>query len=72
MDKTLKRIHELANERYRLYLSAGHKMLTSDQRSRLHQLDNQLADLWDTHRREVASRSNPVHARFTAVSNPAA
>jgi hypothetical protein len=50
-------ITELANERFNLYRLAASQHLTPVQLQRLHQIDNELPQLWDQHRREVAQRA---------------
>ena len=50
-------ITDLATERFNLYRLAASQHLTPVQLQRLHQIDNELPQLWDQHRREVASRA---------------
>ncbi|MDX2161081.1 MAG: DUF2630 family protein [bacterium] len=50
------KITELATERFNLYRLAASQHLTPIQLQRLHQIDNELPQMWDLHRREVASK----------------
>lgn len=65
MNDTLDLIQRYATERHDLYRLAAKRHLTSDEMSRLHELNGQLPVLWDQHRREVASRNYTPYA-FTA------
>lgn len=53
---TFAKITELATERFNLYRLAASQHLTPMQLQRLHSIDNELPQLWDLHRREVASK----------------
>ncbi|GAB4517048.1 MAG: hypothetical protein OHK0046_23300 [Anaerolineae bacterium] len=60
MDETMGLIHKLANERLELYMLAGHTRLTDTQRYRVQEITDQLAVLWDRHRRELAANNRPT------------
>ncbi len=54
MDETMNLINRLANERLKLYIQAGRQQLNQPQKERVAQITNELAILWDRHRRELA------------------
>lgn len=56
MDETMQRIHEMANERLRLYTLASKQRLTDAQQARIREITDQLPLMWDRHRRELAAR----------------
>lgn len=58
MDETLDRIHQLANERHRLWRLAGKNQITDQQRRRIDEITNELPLLWDKHRRELVARTS--------------
>jgi hypothetical protein len=65
MNASLDLIQQYANERHDLYRLAAKKHLTSEEMSRLHELNSQLPVLWDQYRRELAARNHTPYA-FTA------
>jgi hypothetical protein len=65
MNDTFDLIQQYANERHELYRLAAKQRLTSEQQSRLYELNSQLPVLWDRHRRELAARHYTPYA-FTA------
>lgn len=67
---TLTTINRLSSERHQLYRLAGHQTLTQSQIDRIHAITGELYQLWDTHRREVASgiRYQPV-LQFNSFEN---
>ena len=55
--ETFQKILGLSDERFRLYLRAGHEPLSPVEIERISRITVQLADLWDTYRRELAAGS---------------
>lgn len=55
-ETTMERINRLANDRFQLYLKAGHGPLSEFERRRLEAISRELDSLWDQYRRELASR----------------
>ena len=60
MDTTFQQILQLSNERFQLYLAAGHQPLMPDQHARLDTINAKLPVLWDQYRRELAASHRPV------------
>lgn len=60
---TLDRIHALANERQSMYRQAGssgnRRYMTGKDVARIRVIDSELANLWDSHRRELAEDPVP-------------
>jgi hypothetical protein len=56
MYETLQTIQNLAQERFELYLLAGHQHLTPEQQQRIETLTVRLGMAWDEHRSEVAAK----------------
>ncbi len=56
---TWEELNRLSNERFNLYLQAGHGHLTPDQQTRLDWINARLPVLWDQHRRELAAQKYP-------------
>lgn len=57
---SLEYIQKLATERHYLYRLAGRQHLTDEQLSRVHEIEAKLPQLWDQHRRELASSRRPL------------
>ncbi|MBI5666447.1 MAG: hypothetical protein HZC41_00445 [Chloroflexi bacterium] len=56
---TWEELNRLSNERFNLYLQAGHGHLTIDQQMRLDYINARLPVLWDLYRRELAAQKYP-------------
>ena len=54
-EETMQTIHRLSDERFRLFLAAGHGGLSTQQQERLTTLNNELPMWWDRYRREFAA-----------------
>lgn len=65
---TFDTILKLSDERFQLYLLAGHQHLLPDQAARIDQITGQLATLWDQYRRELAADSRETRERLAAKS----
>lgn len=48
-------IQRLSNERYELYVKAGHGPLSIKERERLSEINRELPRQWDQYRRELAA-----------------
>ncbi|MEO0563071.1 MAG: hypothetical protein AAF125_13265 [Chloroflexota bacterium] len=57
MDETLHQIQTLQAERHKLYVSLSHNGNDTD-RARVRRITDELAILWDRHRRELALRTH--------------
>ena len=66
MNDTFQTILKLSDERFQLYLLAGHQRLLPDQASRIDEITGRLASLWDTYRRELAADSRETRDRIAA------
>lgn len=54
MNMTMKRIDHLSNEHQALWRKAGHGGLNPTETRRVQEITDELYNLWDTHRRELA------------------
>lgn len=54
MSENFEKIVRLTHERQRLWSKAGHGGLKSDEINRVQQITAELADTWDSYRREIA------------------
>lgn len=52
----MERINRLANDRFQLYLKAGHDPLSEFEQHRLEAISRELDSLWKQYRRELASK----------------
>lgn len=64
---TFQSILELSDERFQLYLLAGHQHLMPDQVARIEEITGRLAVLWDQYRRELAANSRESRERVAAL-----
>ena len=60
---TFRTLSALAEERFRLYVQAGHQNLTPDQLARINEITGRLSVLWDQYRRDIAGRSDDTQRR---------
>lgn len=65
-NETFQIILALSNERFQLYLLAGHQRLMPDEIARLDQITGRLSVLWDQYRRELAADSQESRERLLA------
>ena len=63
---TFQTILNLSEERFQLYLLAGHQRLMPDQAARLDEITARLPVLWDQYRRELAAGSRETRERVAA------
>ncbi len=59
-------LSKLAEERFSLYLLAGHQHLSPEQAARITEIDNRLPILWDQYRREIAGDGREAKSRMAA------
>ena len=67
MNTTMKRIHHLSNERQALWRKAGHGGLNSAETRRVQEMTDELYNLWDTHRRELANDNRVQYSNTTQL-----
>ncbi len=65
---TFQTILQLSDERFQLYLLAGHQRLLPNQQGRIDEITGRLATLWDQYRRELAADSHETRERLAAQS----
>jgi hypothetical protein len=63
---TFQTILQLSDERFQLYLLAGHQRLMPDQVARIDKITGRLATLWDQYRRELAANSRDSRERIAS------
>jgi len=63
---TFQTILNLSEERFQLYLLAGHQHLMPDQAARISEITGRLSVLWDQYRRELAAGSRETRERVAA------
>lgn len=63
-NETFQTILSLSDERFQLYLLAGHQHLTPDELARLDYLTGHLSTLWDQYRRELAANGRESMERI--------
>ena len=63
---TFQTILNLSNERFELFLLAGHQHLLPAQAARIEEITGRLATLWDQYRRELAAGSRETRERIAA------
>jgi hypothetical protein len=63
---TFQTILQLSDERFQLYLLAGHQRLMPDQVARIDEITGRLATLWDQYRRELAANSRDSRERIAS------
>ncbi len=66
VNDTFQTILNLSDERFQLYLLAGHQRLTPGEQARIDELTGRLYVLWDQHRRELAAGSRETVERLAA------
>jgi len=59
MNDAMTQIHKLSKERQILWSRAGHGELDDKGRARIQRITDELYQLWDQHRREIASQQYP-------------
>ena len=67
-NSTFQTILQLSDERFQLYLLAGHQRLMPNQQARIDEITGRLATLWDQYRRELAADSRESRERIAAQS----
>ncbi len=70
--ETFQTILKLSDERFQLYLLAGHQHLMPNQLARVDEITGRLATLWDQYRRELAANSRETRERIAAQMRTAA
>ena len=65
-NETFQEILALSEERFQLYLLAGHQRLMPDEVAQIDQITGRLSTLWDQYRRELAAQGRESMERIAA------